>query len=158
MHPSKTFSDFYITIILLLLAANSFWKQVEELNTQTPTPLPGSSSLGPNLRKTLPKRSAPDSESANPSVVSDSLWPHGLYSRWNSPGQNPGVGSLSLLQGLFPTQGSNLGLLHCRRILYQLSYQGSPQTQKNPSQIPKDLLQILLHIMLHIMIQIHLKH
>ena len=40
------------------------------------------------------------------SVVSDSLWPHGLYSPWNSPGQNAGVGSLSLLQGIFPTQGS----------------------------------------------------
>ena len=49
------------------------------------------------------------------SVVSNSLWPHGLYSPWNSPGQNTGVGSLSLLQGIFPTQGSNLGLLHCRR-------------------------------------------
>ena len=47
-------------------------------------------------------------------VVSDSLWPHGLYSRWNSPGQNIGVGSLSLLQGIFPTQGLNPGLLHCR--------------------------------------------
>ena len=35
-------------------------------------------------------------------------------------------GSLSFLQGIFPTQGSNPGLLHCRRILYQLSYQGSP--------------------------------
>jgi len=54
----------------------------------------------------------------------DSLQPHGLYSPWNSPGQNSGVGSLSLLQGIFPTQGSNPGLLHCRRILYQLSYQG----------------------------------
>ena len=41
-------------------------------------------------------------------------------------GQNTGVGSLSLLQGLFPTQGSNPGLLLCRRIFYQLSYQGSP--------------------------------
>ena len=36
------------------------------------------------------------------SVVSDCLWPHGLYSPWNSPGQNTGVGSLSLLQGIFP--------------------------------------------------------
>ena len=45
---------------------------------------------------------------------SNSLWPHGLYSPWNSPGQNIGVGSLSLLQGIFPTQGSNLGLRHCR--------------------------------------------
>ena len=46
------------------------------------------------------------------SVVSDSLQPHGLYSPWNSPGQNTGVGSLSLLQGIFPTQGSNPGLPH----------------------------------------------
>ena len=38
------------------------------------------------------------------SVMSDSLWPHGLYSPWNSPGQNPGVGSLSFLQGIFPTR------------------------------------------------------
>ena len=89
------------------------------------------------------------------------LRPHGLYSPWNSPGRNtgvgsfpspgdlpnpgieprsptlqadslqaepqgkpknPGVGSLSLLQGIFPTQESNQGLLHCRGILYQLSY------------------------------------
>ena len=49
-----------------------------------------------------------------------------LYSPWNSPGQNTGAGSLSLLQGIFPTQRSNPGLLHCRRILYQLSCQGFP--------------------------------
>ena len=67
------------------------------------------------------KKSASESRSA----VSNSLRHHGLYSPWNSPGQNTGVGSLSLLQGIFPTQGSNLGLLHCRRILYQLSYWGS---------------------------------
>ena len=60
------------------------------------------------------------------SVVSNSLQPHGLYSPWNSPGQNTGVGSLSLLQGIFPTQGSNPGLPHCRWILYQLSHKGSP--------------------------------
>ena len=46
---------------------------------------------------------------------------------WNSPGQNIGVGSLSLLQGIFPTQGSNPGLPHCRQTLYQLSHQGSPR-------------------------------
>ena len=57
--------------------------------------------------------------------MSDSLQPHGLYSPWNSPGQNTGVGSLSLLQGIFPTQKSNRGLLPCRWILYQLSYQES---------------------------------
>ena len=43
---------------------------------------------------------------------------------WNSPDQNTRVGSLSLLQGIFPTQGLNPGLPHCRWILYQLSYQG----------------------------------
>ena len=55
------------------------------------------------------------------------LQPHGLYCPWNSPGQNTGVGSLSLLQGIFPIQESNQGLLHCRQILYQLSYEGSPE-------------------------------
>jgi len=64
------------------------------------------------------------SESESHSVVSDSLQPHGLYSPWNSPGQNTGVGSHSLLQGIFPTQGSNPGLLHCRQSLYCLSHQG----------------------------------
>ena len=48
------------------------------------------------------------------------------YSPWNSPGQNIGMGSLSLLQRIFPTQGLNQGLLHCRQILNQLSYEGSP--------------------------------
>ena len=54
--------------------------------------------------------------------VSYSLPPHGLSSPWNSPGQYTGVGSISLLQGIFPTQGSNPGLPHCRQILYQLSW------------------------------------
>ena len=62
------------------------------------------------------------------SVVSDSLQLHGLYSPWNSPGQYSGVGSLSLLQEIFSNQGSNPGLPHCRRILYQLSHKGSPRT------------------------------
>ena len=110
-------------------------------------------------------------ESDSWSVTSDSLWPHGLYSPWNSLGWNTGVGglfpspgdlpnpgieprspalqadslpaepqgkpentevgSLSLLQGIFPTQESNWGLLHCRQILYQLSYEGSPNTFKS---------------------------
>ena len=51
----------------------------------------------------------------------------GIYSPWNSTGQNTGVGSLSLLQGIFPTQGLNPGLPHCRWILYQLSPKGSPR-------------------------------
>ena len=45
---------------------------------------------------------------------------------WNSPGKNTRVGCHSLLQGIFPTQGSNLGLLHCRWIIYYLTHQGSP--------------------------------
>ena len=60
------------------------------------------------------------------SVMSNSLQSHGLHSPWNSLGQKTGVGSLSLLQGIFPTQESNQGLLNCRQILYQLRYQGSP--------------------------------
>ena len=66
-------------------------------------------------------------ESESRLVLSDSLWPHGLYSPWNSPGQNTGVDSPSLLQRIFPTQGSNPGLPHGRQILYQLSHQGSPR-------------------------------
>ena len=65
-------------------------------------------------------------ESESHSVMSDSLRPHGLYSPWNSPGQKTGVGSRSLSQGIFPTQGSNPGLPHCRQILYQLSHRGNP--------------------------------
>ena len=59
----------------------------------------------------------------------DSLWPHGLYSPWNSPGQNTGVGDLSLLRGILPTQGLNPGLPHCGYILYQLNCQGSPASK-----------------------------
>ena len=66
------------------------------------------------------------------SVVPDSLWPRGvqparLLCPWDSPGKNTGVGCHALLQGIFPTQGSNPGLPHCRRILYCLSHQGSPK-------------------------------
>ena len=70
-------------------------------------------------------------ENVSHSVMSDSLRPCGLYpirvlGPWNSPGKNTGVGCHFILQGIFPTQGLNPGLLHCRRILYRLSYQGSP--------------------------------
>ena len=58
------------------------------------------------------------------SVVSDSV------TTWNSPGQKAGVGSHSLLQGIFPIQGSNPGLPHCRQILCQLSHKGSPRILK----------------------------
>ena len=70
-------------------------------------------------------------ENVSHSVVFNSWWPHGLYSArllcpWNSPGKNIGVDYHSLLQGIFPIQGSNLGLLHCRWILYCLSHWGGP--------------------------------
>ena len=68
----------------------------------------------------------PRKESESRSVMSESLWPRGLYSPWSSPGQNAGVGDRSLLQGIFPTQGLNPGLPHWRRNLYQLSHKGSP--------------------------------
>ena len=68
----------------------------------------------------------PGSEVKVALVVSDSLQPYQLYSPWNSPGQNSGVDSLSLLQRI-QTQGSNPGLPHCRQILYQLRYKGSPR-------------------------------
>ena len=60
------------------------------------------------------------------SVVSNSQRPHGLQPTmllhpWDFPGKSTGVGCYFLLQGIFPTQGSNLGLLHCRQMLYPLS-------------------------------------
>ena len=65
------------------------------------------------------------------SVVSDSLRPHGqqptrLRRPWDFLGKSTGVGCHFLLQGIFPTQGSNPGLLHCRQTLYRLTHQGSP--------------------------------
>ena len=74
-----------------------------------------------------PRYTKCDRERESCSVMSDSLQPRGLYSPRNSLGQNTGGGSLSLLQGIFPTQESNSGLPHCRWILYQLSHQRSPR-------------------------------
>ena len=70
------------------------------------------------------KKKKKESEGESLSVVSGSLRPHGLSSPWNSLGQNTGVGSLSLLQGIFPMQEL---YPHCRQILYQLSHKGSPR-------------------------------
>ena len=80
----------------------------------------------------------PSSESL--SVVSDSLRPHGLCSPWNSPGQNTRMGSLSLLQGIFPTQGSKPDFQHCRQILLPAEPQGkTPDTSLNV--VIKDICQ-----------------
>ena len=59
--------------------------------------------------------------------MSDSLQPHGLYCPWNSPGQNPGVGSLYLLQEILPTQKLNPGLPHCRQILNHWTTKETPR-------------------------------
>ena len=69
------------------------------------------------------------SGSISHSIVSDSLQPHVLQPArllcpWHFSGKNTGVGCCFLLQGIFPTQGSNSSLLHCRQILYHLSHQG----------------------------------
>ena len=66
-------------------------------------------------------------------IESESCWvlfnslQHELYSPWKSLDRNIRISILSLLQGIFPTQGLNPGLLHCRWILYQLSHKGSPR-------------------------------
>ena len=86
-----------------------------------PSPLKFPQSPDPDLEAlpflcVQPKWSENDSESR--SVVFDSLWPHGLYSPWDFPGQDTGVGILSLTSKDLPTQESNWGILHCRQILY----------------------------------------
>ena len=80
--------------------------------------------LGQNQHRE-PEASNKSKDSESRSVVSPSLGPHGLCSPWNSPGQTTGVGIRSLPQGIFPAQGLNPSLPHCRQILYQLSHQGS---------------------------------
>ena len=85
-------------------------------------------------------------------VMSNSLWPHGLYRTWNSPGQNTRVSSLSFLQGIFPSRGLNPGLPQCRQIFYQLNHQGTPRIlecvaypfSRGPSR-PRNRTQGLMH-------------
>ena len=74
--------------------------------------------------------SQPGTEPRSPALQADSLpaEPQGKP-------ENIGVGNLSILQGVFPTQESNQGLQHCRWILYQLSYQGSPHSRQREQHI-----------------------
>ena len=86
-----------------------------------------------NSPSVLFERLSPGLRSVSHSVMSEPLPHHGLLSAslrcpQNSARKNTGVGSHSLLQGIFLTQGSNTGLLHCRRILYHLNHKGSPST------------------------------
>ena len=83
-----------------------------------------------NNKNLFPLPLSSSSSSVSHSVVSDSLRPHGLSPTrllcpWDSPGKNTGMGCHSLLQGIFPTQGLNPGLLHYRQILCHLNHQGS---------------------------------
>ena len=72
------------------------------------------------------------------------------YSPWNSLGQNTGEGSISLLQEIFPNQGSNPGLLHCRQIFYQLSHKRSPHSREYPAFFSgtKVLEEIFYHVLM----------
>ena len=88
--------------------------------------------------------------SVSRSVVPDCLRPHGLQPTrllcpWGFPGKDTGVGCHFLFQGIFPTQGSNLGLLYCRQILYWLSYKGRSDWY------------IYTHICIYIAICMHIK-
>ena len=88
----------------------------------------GGSNFSQGFKLSKPK----ESQRVSCSVMSDSLQPHRLYPDrllcpWSSPGKNTGVGCHSLLQGISPTQGSNLGFLHCRPIIYHLSHHGSSE-------------------------------
>ena len=82
--------------------------------------------FGKSLSDSEPYLSLFWNESESRSIVSNSLQPRVLHSPRNSLGQNTGLASLSLLQVIFPTQGWNPGLPHCRWILYYLSHKGSP--------------------------------
>ena len=100
------------------------WPQDWKRSVFIPIPKKGNAKNVPTIAQLHSTDTLAVSEwmSESHSIMSDSLRPHALCSLWNSPGQNTKVGSLSLLQGIFPTQGSNPGLLHCRQILYQLRH------------------------------------
>ena len=99
------------------------------------------------------------------SVMSNFLRPRGLSPTrllclWDSPGKNTGVGCHVLLQEDFPTLGSNLGLLHCRQILYHLCHQGSPSRNLVlfiSSLEPKNLSRSLKHLLIIKLINAHIK-
>ena len=91
------------------------------------------------------------SDSVSHSARSDSFQPHGLWPTrllcpWDFLGKNTGVGCHFLLQEIFLTQGSNLGLLHCRQILYHLSHQGSPTVIITSVKTKKEWIFISLYL------------
>ena len=86
---------------------------------------------------------ASGAESESHSVMSESLKRYGLDSPGGSPGQNTGVGSCSLFQGIFPTQGAKPGLPHCRQLLYQLSHQGRPGVKP---EVPRVVISFIISL------------
>ena len=84
-----------------------------------------------------------------PTLAICGLQPAGLLCPWNSPGKNTGVGCRALLQGIFSTQGSNPGLLHCRQILYRLSYEGQ-QCVHVAKILPSQLLLCLYFVVIRL--------
>ena len=119
--PPQTYTNFTIEQKTMILFINEFYEPNKRLIQKISDK---DSTKRKNYSPTLLL-------SESHSVVSNFSQPHGLYSPWNPPGQNTGVGSLSLLHGIFPTQGLNLGLPHCRWILYQLNHKGSPISLEN---------------------------
>ena len=89
--------------------------------------------------------SQPRDQPRSPTLQVDSL----LAEPQGKP-KNTGVGSLSLLQGIFPTQELNRGLLHCRQVLYLLSYQGNPYVEEMKNQISDLILYDSLYQVLHL--------
>ena len=122
------FNDCMLTTFFLW---SSFFRSLRVINKHTPHSSNSESimkqvrQLGVLYQLQCSPKGTGSGDSESRSVASDSSRPHGLYRPWNSPGQNTGVVSLSLLQGIFSTQRSNPGISRCRRILYQLSHKGS---------------------------------
>ena len=124
---------FHLNILHMLIFKNLYWT-ILQISTYTQTRI-----------------ELTESESESHSVVSNSLQPQELYSPWNSPGQNTGMDSLSLLQGIFSTQGSNPGLPHCRWILYSGKYYLGNQWEKHVQWLlfTNNVLLLLLRNCLH---------
>ena len=120
-------SAFISTYILLFLVANSF-ASLEDIKQMVSEIVSASFQSFCFQGDTFFFFCCSISSSECCSVVSNSLQHHGLYSPWNSPGKNTGMSCHALLQGIFPTQGSKPGHLHCKWILYCLSHQRSPKT------------------------------
>ena len=116
-------------------------------NPMDPSP-PGSSVHGilqARILEWVPRPSPGDLPNPGIKPRSPTLQADSLLSEPPGKSKNTGVGSLSLLQGIFLTRESNQGLLHCRQILYQLSYQGSPELPYDPA-IPLQEMKMCVHI------------